>query len=612
MPDSLRETEKFQVNLRGIIDLLSNHLYSSPNVYIRELLQNSVDAIAARRQIDADHVGAIELEVLQGNPTSPPTLMIRDDGIGLTEDEIRQFLATIGESSKRETVDRSDFIGQFGIGLLSAFLVCEEIVVVTRSARSPDSKTWQWKGRSDGTYEITQLNSDVAPGTEVYLRAKPGCKDFLEATFVCATARHFGRYLKPTIRVSENGQTHPINEQAPWEILRNGASPQTTDELLTIGRDVFATDFLDAIPIDLPDSGVTGVAYILPYKTTAAAKPQHQVYLKGMLLSESADNLLPDWTFFVRSLVNVTDLRPTAARESFYEDEQLAETRADLSAVIRRYLIDLAQKDANRFVALIQLHATAIRSLACNDDEAYRTFIDWLPFETSLGHMTLREVIETHGNRVDYVSRIDAFQQIAGVAAAQGICIVNCGYVYETELMEQLPRHFPQRTVHLVEPNDLVEQLSDLSLGESDRVHALRTVADRVLERFRCRADVKRFEPKSIATLYTSSDEANFLRSVEQSKEDAGDVWGDVLEGLVADRSQGATATLCFNFENTLIQRLAKLRPSQVLERSIEMLYVQALLLGHFPLGQEELSLLNGGLFELIELSLGDPGPNKD
>src|SRR5262249_10156883 len=107
---------KFQINLRGLIDLLSNHLYSGPEVFVRELLQNGVDAIRARMQQEPAHRGEIAIEV-HARRGKPPTLAFSDNGTGLTEDEVHRFLATIGESSKRADLwDRPiDFIGQFGI-----------------------------------------------------------------------------------------------------------------------------------------------------------------------------------------------------------------------------------------------------------------------------------------------------------------------------------------------------------------------------------------------------------------------------------------------------------------------------------------------------------------
>ncbi|MDX6269196.1 MAG: molecular chaperone HtpG, partial [Acidobacteriota bacterium] len=85
---------KFQINLGGIIDLLSNHIYSSPQIYVRELLQNGVDAILARRHTQPEHAGAIRIEVSDEGERGQPSLVFEDDGIGLDEEEIHRFLAT--------------------------------------------------------------------------------------------------------------------------------------------------------------------------------------------------------------------------------------------------------------------------------------------------------------------------------------------------------------------------------------------------------------------------------------------------------------------------------------------------------------------------------------
>ena len=128
--------QNFQVNLGGVIRLLSDHLYSGPEVFARELLQNAVDAITARQHREESYRGTIRIEVV-GNDEAR-TITVVDDGIGLTESEVHQFLATIGESSKSSSVNREDFIGQFGIGLLSGFVVSDEITVITKSIQ-PDS-----------------------------------------------------------------------------------------------------------------------------------------------------------------------------------------------------------------------------------------------------------------------------------------------------------------------------------------------------------------------------------------------------------------------------------------------------------------------------------------
>src|SRR5690606_14320956 len=153
----------FQVALRGVVDLLARHLYSSPRVYLRELLQNAVDAITARGALgDTDGPARIVLRPLVGGG-----LEVHDTGVGLTRDEAHELLATIGRSSKRDVelgTGREEFLGQFGIGLLSAFMVADEIELVSRSARPSvaggPAAPVRWRGRSDGRYELVELVPD--------------------------------------------------------------------------------------------------------------------------------------------------------------------------------------------------------------------------------------------------------------------------------------------------------------------------------------------------------------------------------------------------------------------------------------------------------------------
>lgn len=209
----------FQVNLKCIVDLLSNHLYSGPQVYVRELLQNAVDAIQARRAVQNNFQGSVEIEIAGAKDGKPPTLIVSDDGVGLTEDETHQFLAAIGESSKRGPMARrpDDFIGQFGLGVLSCFLVSDEIVVVARSIQ-PDARPVVWRGRPNGTYSVRMLEQEIEPGTRVYVRCKPGSEKLFDPKKVQQLVEKFGRMLPIPIRLSAGGPGRPAGGQ--WGTLR--------------------------------------------------------------------------------------------------------------------------------------------------------------------------------------------------------------------------------------------------------------------------------------------------------------------------------------------------------------------------------------------------------
>lgn len=220
-PQPSQSPHTFQVDLRGLVDLLSHHLYSSPKVYLRELLQNAVDAITARRAEEPDAPAKVRLYAESG------ALRVEDSGVGLTEADVHNLLATIGRSSKRAEglqEARSDFLGQFGIGLLACFVVAERIRVVSRSARTPDAAPVEWTATDDGSYTVRTLPDDARtePGTTVHLVARAGAREWLAQDRVLALARDFGSLLPYDVRVGDEAVT---DLPAPWD--RPYPSPPT-------------------------------------------------------------------------------------------------------------------------------------------------------------------------------------------------------------------------------------------------------------------------------------------------------------------------------------------------------------------------------------------------
>ncbi|MDA1213093.1 MAG: HSP90 family protein [Planctomycetota bacterium] len=596
-------SHKFQVHLSGLINLLSNHLYSGPEVFVRELLQNGVDAIRARQFKEPQFTGKMSLE-LSTPVKGVPTITFMDNGVGLTEDEVHRFLAIIGESSKRaETGERpTDFIGQFGIGLLSCFLVSDEIVVVSRSITGTPAV--EWRGKPDGTYQLKTLDADLAAGTQVFLRCKSECEEFFDAERLTELAKHYGGLLPfPITVVSKKGSDTVNTDELPWK--EKASQPRTRQKnWMKFGEELFGMKFLDAVPLISQAGEAEGLAFVLPHSPSLSAKRSDRVYLKRMLLSESADKLLPDWAFFVKAVVNANDLRPTASRESFYEDQKLEQTREELGECLRRYLVDLSRNQPEKFRKLLGVHQLAIEALAVADDDCFRLFIEWLPFETAEGRMTLPEYLERH-DVVRYIPDLDQFRQIARIAAAQDIGVINGGYVYSTELLEKFAELNADVQVTLVESSELVHALEDLTEGEQDVADDFLQTAEAALRSYRCAVDLRKFQPSELTSLFSINSEGRFLRSLEQSQESADSMWSGVLNNLVGAQSAASSrATLCFNQANPLIQKLVALGKQPTVHPAVQMLYVQALLMAHQPLSSKEWKLFNEGLLTFVESGL--------
>ncbi|MBD0674231.1 HSP90 family protein [Streptomyces sp. CBMA156] len=600
--DNPTSAHTFQVDLRGLVDLLSHHLYSSPRVYLRELLQNAVDAISARRALDPGAPATITVR-------ADDELSVTDTGIGLTEQDVHTFLATIGRSSKRDADGRLDgaglaeargeFIGQFGIGLLACFVVADEITVVTRSAATPDAPAIEWRGSSDGSYTIRTLPASAKPepGTTVTLAPRADAAEWTRPGRVLTLARDFGSLLRHDVTVVDaNGTEHRVNRTPPW--AERHASPLARrDALAEYCRTAFDFTPLDTIELDLPLVGLRGVAYVLPDAAPPSRRHGHRVHLKGMLLSDQADELLPDWAFFVRCVVDTDGLRPTASREGLYADETLAAVRDALGARIRDWLTGLSASDPALLHRFLSVHHLAVKELARYDDELLRMMLPWLPFETTDGNVTLDEFARSHP--VVLVTRtVEEFRQVAPIAGAAGLGVVNGGYTYDRDLVHRLPEIRPGVSVADLDPGTVTAHLDTVDPAAELAAGAFLAIAREVVGRFDCDVALRSFHPTNAPALLLDNREARHERTRAQLADEADGLWADILGSL---RAEVPRAQLVLNHLNPLVRRAATVTDRELAVTTVEALYGQAVLMTRRPLKASESALLNRSFISLLD-----------
>ncbi|MCP4520408.1 MAG: HSP90 family protein [Cytophagales bacterium] len=590
--------ERFQVNFKGILKILSQHLYSSPNVFLRELLQNSMDAISARENYDTNFKdGRVNVELIEGENRN--TLIFEDNGIGLTKEEVGMFLASIGSSSKSVEViqkgHQKNFIGQFGIGMLSCFTVSNELVVITKSCK--EGKALKWTANVEGTYTTTEIEGDYEYGTKVFIDLYKEFKTKYGFDEICKLLKHYGEYLSIDVFTLHQDKYLEIGGQSfPWQETQG-----VKTSLLGLGRRAFDIDFELCIPLYSESTKSEGLAYILPFKTKPNAHGNHHIYIKNMMITKEENNIVPDWAFFVKCIVNSESLVPTASRESLYQNEELKQTQQDFGNCIKQYLRELAESNLDSLKWILAVHNEAIKGLALQDDEFFDIVAKWLEMPTSQGNLSLQDIVD-QSDIVRYVSDIDQYRQLLPIAKANDQLVVNTGYLYDTQIIERISSKYPLQEFESLTTESFTNILEDLTWDEEQALYDFQKSCNDYLKKFNCKVFIKKFNPHSLPALFYLSNNGEYIRTIARTQKKTDNVWGDVLGDILGSQPQQESSKLYLNINNSLMKKLST---QQNIVLYVELIYVNALLMGHYPMSDEEMQLLNNNLITLIELGIG-------
>ncbi|GHT33793.1 molecular chaperone HtpG [Bacteroidia bacterium] len=579
----------FQVNLKGMIALLSEHIYSNPGTFVRELLQNGIDAITAFRSLNEFLEGTIHVYLKDNG-----SMVFEDNGIGLKEDEIHKVLTVIGESSKRGELDAKDFIGRFGIGLLSCFVVSNEIVFETRSALSKDSL--RWCGKADGTYETIHLDYELPIGTRVMLTPKAEWRHLFEYDAFKRNLDFYGNALPYPIYLHKDEQTEQINDLQPkW--LTPGSSKE---ELLAYGRKTFQSSFLDAVQIKTVAGEIQGAIYVLPFKTQFSGRLTHRIYLKRMLLGEEDCRLLPPWAFFVKCVFNAESLSSTGSRESLVNNEELRKAQKEIGEALKAYLKSLINTDRDLFNKILDIHFLHVKAIAVEDNEMFGLFMDTLPFETNKGIRNFG-TIRRNSPVVYYTTNLDDFKQVRRIAFSQGLLVINAAYTFDESLLKKAARLYVDMELEEISPARILESFTDAAYTSHPEYTAFEKRCNQTLESFGCICKLKHFTPVDTPVIFIAGEKDTKKKELPPLANPINSILG-----AFAPKTVQTPPTLCLNLDNDLIDTLITLDDPVVFEAILRILYVQSLLLGKYPVNNEEMNLFNESLYQLIVMKMTD------
>ncbi|EPG1388587.1 TPA_asm: HSP90 family protein [Listeria monocytogenes] len=596
-------SHRFQVNLAGMIDILSNHLYDEKDVYIRELLQNATDAIRARKKIDSTLEGKIHASLTGDN--NEKTLIIEDNGIGLTEDEVHAFLATIANSSKGEKnfdgESSNDFIGRFGIGLLSCFIVSDEIVMISTSQK--DGGTTEWRGKADGTYSVRKIETDTRePGTQVYLRLRAGLEDHPECEdveYLINTLKKYGASLESNIIVEMNGLEEEINSWTKQFSDKETLSTLSREQIIQYGEYILGTHFQDYFLIENESGRTFGIAYMIPHAVQMNAIRKNTVFLNKMFVTSEANNILPDWSFFAKCVIWTDELQPVASREAFYKNERLTSVASELGVALKKGIETLPEE---ALMKLLATHYLGFKALASEDEPFLKLIYPYLPVRTLNGEEKLGDIIAKN-DVIYYTYSVDDFRQIKDIARSSGMTLINGGYSYDSPILAQLSYFVEGTEFVLIQPEEMTDKLRPMTADEKQAYQPILTEMNSMMAEFDTDVLIKHFEPKDLPIIFIHSTATQELRELERAVEETTSVFSDILESIQKEQEPAPLAHLYLNLDNELIKRLfTSEKTVKELSVIVNVLYIQALLLGHYPLKRKEMVLMNQNMLRILEM----------
>ncbi len=391
---STPQLHKTEVDLDGLMRVLGQHLYSTPNVVVRELVQNAHDSCVRRahEQRDAPRP-AISV---RANP-SEGWLHVEDNGAGLTREEIQTYLATVGRGRTRELREdgANGLIGLFGLGFLSTYVVAERTEVWTSSHQDP-ATAWRFTSRSGHQYTI----EEAAPrdvGTCVSLRLKEAHRSLGQLGPLRALLVKYCSLLSIPLTLDGFG---PINgETPPWRDPDASAVKRRKQGLAFAER--YEQRFSPLCTLDItdaedgpPGTRVQGLLWIQDGSSYGSADNRNvSVFVRGMLVDDDARHLLPEWASFVGAIVECDQLVPTASREDLQRDAFYQHARDTLARSLMSELARLAKDEPHTWRRVVRRHNEALLGCSLAAPGLFDLVADELTVPTSMGDLDLAELL---------------------------------------------------------------------------------------------------------------------------------------------------------------------------------------------------------------------------
>lgn len=357
----MANTHQFQTEVRQLLDIVIHAFYSDREVFVRELVSNASDALEKLRlkQLTGAAIYEPERELRIGIKTDDKahTLTICDSGIGMTEDEVVEYLGTIAHSGTKKFLEMmkeskggtQDLIGQFGVGFYSVFMAADQVEVTTRSWE-PGAKPVKWTSDGQEGYALEEAPADTPRGTSILIKLKEDAQDFSNNGHVRYIVEKYSNFVG--FPIDFNGE-HLNTVQAIWMKNKKDVTPEEYESFYKfIGHTESAPMSYMHFSADAPI--VLNSVLFVPEENPEAmgfgrCEPNVSLYCHKVLIDSKPENLLPEWLRFLTGVVDSEDLPLNISREMLQDNSLLRKISGIITKRFIKHLEGIAKDDADKY-----------------------------------------------------------------------------------------------------------------------------------------------------------------------------------------------------------------------------------------------------------------------
>ena len=425
--ETQKETLEFQAEVRQLMGLMIHSLYSSKEIFLRELISNASDACDRLSfealSNDALYEGDSELKIRVTFDKEQRTITVSDNGIGMSREEVMDNIGTIAKSGTQQffdalTGDQSkdvELIGQFGVGFYSCFIVADEVTLTTRLAGAAADEAVRWVSNGEGSYTLESVEKD-SRGTEVTLHLREDEDEFLEAFRLRSIITRYSDHISLPIEMAstEEGKEDEFeavnNASALWKRPKRDISD---DEYREFYKHV-SHDFGE--PLTWTHNQVEGTQSY----TSLLYIPKHapfdlwdrdrrhgiKLYVRRVFIMDDAENLMPQYLRFIRGLVDSDDLPLNVSREILQKNKFIDTIRGASVKKVLGLLEGMIKNDPQQYAEFWSQYGQVMKEGPAEDFSNRERVAKLLRFAS-----TSSDKEEQTVSLEDYVSRMQEGQE---------------------------------------------------------------------------------------------------------------------------------------------------------------------------------------------------------